>query len=97
MLQYSVIFLFLLFTSNIMVLSLILTGLNLMNCSRSPGENKDEDQYLNSAPEIRDVFGDSDDEEQAEDEARNQIEDENVCMRYYYYLCCLFLKFINIY
>ncbi|KAL8547124.1 hypothetical protein ACS0TY_006735 [Phlomoides rotata] len=45
--------------------------------STSPGQNKDEDQYLNSAPEIRDVFGDSDDEEQVEDEARNQIEDEN--------------------
>ncbi|KAI3463907.1 hypothetical protein Pfo_020570 [Paulownia fortunei] len=45
---------------------------------RSPGYEKDEDQFLNSAPEIRDVFGDSDDEEQAEYEARNQIEeDEN--------------------
>lgn len=59
-------------------------GLDLMNCSISPGQNKDEDQYFNSAPEIRDVFGDSDDEEQAEDEAPNQIEDENVCMRCYY-------------
>ncbi|KAL7114952.1 hypothetical protein ACP275_04G153600 [Erythranthe tilingii] len=45
---------------------------------RSPGDEKDEDQFLNSAPEIRDVFGDSDDEDQAEYEAQNQVEeDEN--------------------
>ncbi|KAK6123092.1 hypothetical protein DH2020_043153 [Rehmannia glutinosa] len=52
-----------------------------VNQARSPststgGEN-DEDQLLHSAPEIRDVFGDSEDEEQAEYEVRNQIEDEN--------------------
>lgn len=53
-----------------------------MISSRSPDNEKDEDQFLNSAPEIRDVFGDSDDEEQAEYEVRNQIEeDENVCTR----------------
>ncbi|KAL0416026.1 UNVERIFIED_CONTAM: protein LEO1 [Sesamum latifolium] len=45
--------------------------------SRSIGEEKEEDQFLQSAPEIRDVFGDSDDEEQAEYEVQNQIEDEN--------------------
>ncbi|KAK6123085.1 hypothetical protein DH2020_043172 [Rehmannia glutinosa] len=52
-----------------------------VNQARSPststgGEN-DEDQLLHSAPEIRDVFGDSEDEEQAEYEVRNQIEDKN--------------------
>ncbi|KAL0318780.1 UNVERIFIED_CONTAM: protein LEO1 [Sesamum angustifolium] len=45
--------------------------------SRSIGEEKEEDQLLQSAPEIRDVFGDSDEEEQAEYEVQNQIEDEN--------------------
>ncbi|KAK4437005.1 protein LEO1 [Sesamum alatum] len=45
--------------------------------SRSIGEEKEEDQFLQSAPEIRDVFGDSDDEEQAEYEVQNQIEDEH--------------------
>ncbi|KAL3655281.1 hypothetical protein CASFOL_001067 [Castilleja foliolosa] len=46
---------------------------------KSPGDGNDEDQFLNSAPEIRDVFGDSDDEEQAAYEVHNEIEeDENV-------------------
>ena len=34
-------------------------------CSRSTGDEKDEDQFRQSAPEIRDVFGDSDEEEEA--------------------------------
>ncbi|KAK4486688.1 hypothetical protein RD792_006748 [Penstemon davidsonii] len=61
-----------------------LTCLHLLNLlyitptpSRSPADEKDEDQFLHSAPEIHDVFGDSDDEEQAEYEVQNQIEDEN--------------------
>ncbi|KAL6509534.1 hypothetical protein OROGR_022844 [Orobanche gracilis] len=46
--------------------------------SKSPGHGNDEDHFLNPAPEIRDVFGDSDDEEQAAYEVRNDIkEDEN--------------------
>ncbi|KAL3849288.1 hypothetical protein ACJIZ3_011170 [Penstemon smallii] len=45
--------------------------------SRSPADEKNEDQFLHSAPEIHDVFGDSDDEEQAEYGVQNQIEDEN--------------------
>ncbi|CAA3021638.1 LEO1 homolog isoform X1 [Olea europaea subsp. europaea] len=46
--------------------------------SRSPGNEKNEDHLLYSAPEIRDVFGDSDDEEQEEYAVQNQIEeDEN--------------------
>ncbi|KAL6580288.1 hypothetical protein OROMI_008312 [Orobanche minor] len=46
--------------------------------SKSPGHGNDEDNFLNPAPEIRDVFGDSDDEEQAAYEVRNEIEeDEN--------------------
>ncbi|CAA0826603.1 Protein LEO1 homolog [Striga hermonthica] len=46
--------------------------------SKSPAQENDEDQYLNSAPEIRDVFGDSEDEEQAAYETHNEIEeDEN--------------------
>ncbi|CAA3016340.1 LEO1 homolog isoform X1 [Olea europaea subsp. europaea] len=46
--------------------------------SRSPGDEKNEDHLLYSAPEIRDVFGDSDDEEQEEYAVQNQIEeDEN--------------------
>ncbi|PIN03742.1 hypothetical protein CDL12_23727 [Handroanthus impetiginosus] len=44
--------------------------------SRSSGDEKDEDQLLHSAPEIRDVFGDSDDEEQAEYKVQNQIEED---------------------
>ncbi|KAL8465173.1 hypothetical protein ACS0TY_034608 [Phlomoides rotata] len=44
----------------------------------SAGDEKDEDQFLQSAPEIRDVFGDSDDDEQADFEVPNQIkEDDN--------------------
>ncbi|XP_022853331.1 protein LEO1 homolog [Olea europaea var. sylvestris] len=45
--------------------------------SRSPDDDKNEDHLLHSAPEIRDVFGDSDDEEQEEYAVQNQIEDEN--------------------
>ncbi|XP_075519452.1 protein LEO1 homolog isoform X1 [Primulina tabacum] len=49
---------------------------NMAQSHRSPGDEK-SDQFLHSAPEIRDVFGDSDDEEQAEYEVRNQIEEGN--------------------
>lgn len=54
---------------------------------RSPSQEKDDTQLLHSAPEIRDVFGDSDDEEPAEYDVQNQIEEEraeyesNVCIR----------------
>ncbi|KAL2465171.1 Protein LEO1-like protein [Abeliophyllum distichum] len=51
---------------------------NQARSSRSPGDEKNEDQLLHSAPEIRDVFGDSDDEEQEEYAVQHQIdEDEN--------------------
>ncbi|KAL1566357.1 protein LEO1 isoform X3 [Salvia divinorum] len=40
------------------------------------GDEKDEDQFLQSAPEIRDVFGDSDDEEQTEYKVQDQIEED---------------------
>lgn len=43
--------------------------------SRSPGEEKDE-AHTSSAPEIRDVFGDSEDEEEADYVVRNQIDEE---------------------
>ncbi|XP_052174837.1 protein LEO1 homolog isoform X2 [Diospyros lotus] len=43
---------------------------------RSPGEDKDETHISNSAPEIRDVFGDSDDEEQVEYTVQNNAEDD---------------------
>ncbi|KAI5648287.1 hypothetical protein M9H77_34292 [Catharanthus roseus] len=43
---------------------------------RSPSQEKDDTQLLHSAPEIRDVFGDSDDEEPAEYDVQNQIEEE---------------------
>ncbi|KAL8457549.1 hypothetical protein ACS0TY_035422 [Phlomoides rotata] len=43
----------------------------------SAGDEKDEDQFLQSAPEIRDVFGDSDDDEQADFEVQNQIEEDD--------------------
>lgn len=53
-------------------------GLDFIICSIS-GDEKEDDQFMQSAPEIRDVFGDSDDEEQAEYKVQNQIEeDENV-------------------
>lgn len=48
-----------------------------MICSVS-GDEKDEDQFLQSAPEIRDVFGDSDDEEQAEYKVQDQIEEDEI-------------------
>ncbi|XP_047338144.1 protein LEO1 homolog [Impatiens glandulifera] len=41
---------------------------------RSPGEEKDENQILESVPEIRDVFGDSDNEEPAEYEVPKNLE-----------------------
>ncbi|XP_058194792.1 protein LEO1 homolog isoform X2 [Rhododendron vialii] len=45
---------------------------------RSPGEEKDDAHISNSAPEIRDVFGDSDDEEPAEYTIQNNVgEDSN--------------------
>lgn len=45
--------------------------------SRQPGEDKDENLPASSAPEIRDVFGDSDDEEEAGYVVQNEIEDMN--------------------
>ncbi|MCD7449031.1 hypothetical protein HAX54_048468, partial [Datura stramonium] len=42
---------------------------------RSPGEEKDE-AHMSSAPEIRDVFGDSEDEEEADYVVQNQIDEE---------------------
>lgn len=45
--------------------------------SRSPSQEKDDANFSHSAPEIRDVFGDSDDEEPAEYEVQNQIEEES--------------------
>ena len=52
-----------------------------MNDSRSPEEEKDEAHISETAPEIRDVFGESDDEEPAEyDAAQTNLEDDsNVC------------------
>ncbi|XP_075516586.1 protein LEO1 homolog [Primulina tabacum] len=50
---------------------------NMAQSPRSLGDEK-SDQFLHSAPEIRDVFGDSEDEEQAEYEVRNQIEEGNL-------------------
>lgn len=51
------------------------SGLDSLICSIS-GDEKDEDQFLQSAPEIRDVFGDSDDEDQAEYKVQNQVEED---------------------
>lgn len=49
-------------------------------CSKSPGEEKDE-AHISSAPEIRDVFGDSEDEEEADYVVQDQIDEEqNVCI-----------------
>ncbi|CAK9163507.1 unnamed protein product [Ilex paraguariensis] len=45
--------------------------------SRSSGEEKDEAHIPQSAPEIRDVFGDSDDEEPVEYGAQNHIEEDS--------------------
>ncbi|XWS60456.1 hypothetical protein CRYUN_Cryun07bG0037800 [Craigia yunnanensis] len=46
--------------------------------SKSPGEEKDQTHLSHSAAEIRDVFGDSDDEEAAEYAVRHEMEqDEN--------------------
>ncbi|KAK9278642.1 hypothetical protein L1049_028215 [Liquidambar formosana] len=44
---------------------------------RSPGEGKGQTHLLHSAAEIRDVFGDSDDEEPAEYAVRNNIEEDS--------------------
>lgn len=53
---------------------------DLLFCSRSPGEEKDE-AHISSAP-IRDVFGDSEDEEEADYVVQNQIDEEqNVSTR----------------
>ncbi|KAA8542538.1 hypothetical protein F0562_023690 [Nyssa sinensis] len=46
--------------------------------SRSTGEEKDDINVLHSAPEIRDVFGDSDDEEPAEYAVQNHIEEDSI-------------------
>ncbi|XP_009615613.1 protein LEO1 homolog [Nicotiana tabacum] len=43
--------------------------------SKSPGEEKDE-AHISSAPEIRDVFGDSEDEEEADYVVQDQIDEE---------------------
>ncbi|XAR65526.1 hypothetical protein NMG60_11009677 [Bertholletia excelsa] len=45
--------------------------------SRSPGEEKDETHFSNSAPEIRDVFGDTDDEEPAEYIIPSNVEEDS--------------------
>lgn len=67
------------------------SGLDFMACSISTGDEKDEDQFLQSVPEIRDVFGDSDDEEQAEYKVQNQIgEDENVSI-----ICVIIASFCS--
>ena len=53
----------------------ILTIINILTFySRSPVEEKDETHTLQSAPEIRDVFGDSDEEEPAEYTVQNKFE-----------------------
>ncbi|KAG6386067.1 hypothetical protein SASPL_154953 [Salvia splendens] len=57
--------------------SKMFSGLDYVICSVS-GDEKDEDQFLQSAPEIRDVFGDSDDEEQAEYKVQGQIEEDEI-------------------
>ncbi|CAI9111866.1 OLC1v1012195C1 [Oldenlandia corymbosa var. corymbosa] len=49
---------------------------NQGRASRSPSQEKDDADFSRSAPEIRDVFGDSDDEEPLEYEVQNQNEDE---------------------
>jgi len=47
--------------------------------SKSPEEEKDQAQIAQSAPEIRDVFGDSEDEEEDAYAVHNDIEqDSNV-------------------
>nr|GLL22136.1 protein LEO1 homolog isoform X1 [Ipomoea trifida] len=45
--------------------------------SRSPAEEKDEVPFSNSAPEIRDVFGDSDDEEPTRFGVQNEMGEES--------------------
>ncbi|XP_057489506.1 uncharacterized protein LOC130775420 [Actinidia eriantha] len=45
---------------------------------RSPVEEKDETHTLQSAPEIRDVFGDSDEEEPAEYTVQNKFEEDSI-------------------
>ncbi|KAG6412300.1 hypothetical protein SASPL_124975 [Salvia splendens] len=57
--------------------SKMFSGLDYVICSVS-GDEKGEDQFLQSAPEIRDVFGDSDDEEQAEHKVQDQIEEDEI-------------------
>nr|XP_016439241.1 PREDICTED: protein LEO1 homolog isoform X2 [Nicotiana tabacum]XP_033515084.1 protein LEO1 homolog isoform X2 [Nicotiana tomentosiformis] len=48
---------------------------NQARSPRSPGEEKDE-AHISSAPEIRDVFGDSEDEEEADYVVQDQIDEE---------------------
>lgn len=51
--------------------------------SKSPEEEKDQTHLAHSAAEIRDVFGDSDDEEIAEYAVQNEMEqDENVVIKF---------------
>lgn len=45
---------------------------------RSPGEDKGQTHLLHSAAEIRDVFGDSDDEEAEEYAVQNNIQDDSI-------------------
>lgn len=53
---------------------------------RSPVEEEDEAHISHTAPELRDVFGDSDDEE-PEYAVENQIDhDSNVSMRFQLYI-----------
>lgn len=44
--------------------------------SKSPGQEKDE-EHVSQAPEIRDVFGDSDDEEPVEYEVQNDVDHDS--------------------
>lgn len=46
--------------------------------SRSPGEEKDQTHNSHSVAEIRDVFGESDDEEAAEYAVDNDIEQNSI-------------------
>lgn len=63
-------------------------------CSRSPGgEEKDQTHISHSAAEIRDVFGDSDEEDIGEYAIRNDIDqDSNVSLhvskqfKFYFYV-----------
>lgn len=58
---------------------------NLDFSHRSPGEEDDEAHISHLAPEIRDVFGDSDDEEPTEYAVENHVEhDSNVRIVFFF-------------